>query len=169
MYRPGGASASNEERRALVVALQGGDGLADALRAGALVLDDRALAPLGRWITPDFMPHRFSVRQLLLPLDEDLTVQGADNGELEHLTWRDPRDIDEDWRRGEALLVPPIRFVVQGLAAAARARQSEAALCARLRAVPAQDEPELREIISGISVQPYLTPTLPPAHAPGEL
>jgi glyoxylase-like metal-dependent hydrolase (beta-lactamase superfamily II)/8-oxo-dGTP pyrophosphatase MutT (NUDIX family) len=143
--------------------LRRGDPLAHVLAATSLILDDRRLRPLGRWVTPDFLPHRFDVRQFLLNLDDDAPALSVPTTELEGLSWRHPSEVAADWRAADALLVPPIRFVVERLAAAERAGDDLDALVGRLSAVPGEDEPELRDVVEGVAIQPYRTPTLPPA------
>jgi glyoxylase-like metal-dependent hydrolase (beta-lactamase superfamily II) len=160
---PEGDDASEPARERMAEGLRRGDALADVLAAVSLVLDDRTLVPLGRWVTPDFLPHRFDVRQFLLELPVDPPLIGTPTTELDHLSWRHPQAIEADWRAADALLLPPIRFVVERLARAARAGDDVEALAARLRAVPGHDEPELRDVVEGISIQPHRTPTLPPA------
>ena len=168
LCQPGGATPSAAQCRAFSAA-RGGDshrdrpreGLAATLRRLSLVLDDRRLVPLARWVTPDFLPHRFSVRQFLLPLDEQAPLTPPED-ELEALRWMHARELVEAHRRGEALLLPPIRHVVYALAAAEAAGDDDDARLARLCDIR-QTQPELRDLCAGVAVQPYRTDTLPPA------
>lgn len=150
-------------RDTFTAALHEGAPLGEALDRTGLVLDDRALIPLGRWVTPDFLPRRFDVRQFLLPLDAEPPPSKPPTDELEDIEFVRPRVVHEAWQRGDALLVPPIRFIVTGLVDAEDRELDEGALVRALSQVPGPHEPELRDVIAGIAVQPYRTPTLPPA------
>ncbi len=160
---PGGARAGEEVQRAFATALLEGATLADALHHHALVLDDRQLVSLGRWRTPDFLPRRFDLRQFLLLLDGEPPAAAPPTDELTEVGFREVPALFDGWQRGDVLLLPPIRFVLRGLHDAARAGDDEAALAERLRKVPVDGAPELRDLIAGVAVQPYRTPTLPPA------
>jgi len=132
----------------------------DVLRACELVLDDRALVPLGLWVTSDHRPARFAVQQFLLRVDgDDAFVCATPNDELDGIHWCAPRDIRARFEIGDELLLPPIRHVVLALAAGL----SHDETLRELLAVRPPDEPEAREIAFGIAVQPLRSPTLPPA------
>jgi len=140
--------------------------LAEVLRDTGLLLDDRALVPLGRWVTPDFLPRRFDVRQFLLQLEDEPAPLHTPTPELTDLAWRTPQELFAAWRAGDALLLPPIRFVVERLHMHTNRRRADAGverLVADLRDLPGDDVPELRDIVVGIAVQPYGSLTLPPA------
>lgn len=160
---PEGERVSLEKLRAFTDGLARGQSLASALGDHGLVLDDRALISLGRWRTPDFLPRRFDLRQFLLLLDEEPPAAAPPTDELDDIGFREVSELFDGWERGDVLLLPPIRFVLRALHEAERAGDDEPTLALRLRAVPEEGEPELRDVIAGIAVQPYRTPTLPPA------
>lgn len=157
-----GDAPSARARGAFDDALARGRPVDEALAAGSLVFDDRRLHALARFTTPVYQPIRFSVRQLLLVLDEE-PHRGPACDELEDVRWVAPVDLEAAWKRGDALLLPPIRYVVRGLAAGARAGDSVDALAARLAARKDDGRPEPRDIVAGVAVEPFRTPTLPPA------
>lgn len=159
---PTGGAAPRGARATFDAALADGRPVQEALAASGLVLDDRRLVPLARFTTPVYQPIRFSVRQMLLPFDE-VPVRGPSCDELRDLEWVDPLDLEARWRRGDALLLPPIRYVVRGLADAVRAGDDVDALAARLRGRRDDGPPEPRDIVEGVIVEPLRTPTLPPA------
>ncbi len=162
-----GAAAHPAARARFDEALARGAPIDEALRASELVLDDRRLVAMARFTTPAALspshaPFRFTVRQMLLPFDE-LPHRGPCTDELEDLQWLSPDDIHARWWDGRVFLLPPIRFVVAGLAASQGAGDDVPGIVARLSARLDQDGPELRDIVAGVAVEPLRTPTLPPA------
>lgn len=160
---PEGERVSLERQRAFAEALVRGQPIAGALAEHGLVLDDRALVSLGRWRTPDFLKRRFDLRQFLLLLDEEPPTAAPPTEELRDVGFRSVGELFLGWERGDVLLLPPIRFVLRALHEGERAGDDEPTLALRLRAVPGDDAPELRDLVAGVAVQPYRTPTLPPA------
>lgn len=154
-------SAELAERFLAHVSVEDHPPLGPLLAELGLVFDDRQLIALRQWFTSDHRPRQFAVQQFLLPLDEDQALISAPHDELDDIRWRDPKEIEAAWTTGEAFLLPPIRHVVTTLAA--HAADDEPALVAALCDVPPKGAPRARDIVAGVGVQPFRTPTLPPA------
>jgi glyoxylase-like metal-dependent hydrolase (beta-lactamase superfamily II)/8-oxo-dGTP pyrophosphatase MutT (NUDIX family) len=160
---PDGGAADEPTAERFVTGMDRGDTLREVLKATGLVLDDRRLVPLGQWVTPAFMPRRFSVRQFLLPLDEDPPVRARPQDELFDIGWVDVPALWQRWRDGDALLLPPIRFVVDCLWHIEERGGDESHLVERLKQVPETSSMKLRDLVEGVAVQPLRSATLPPA------
>lgn len=158
-----GAPARGDKRARFVDRVERGDDILDILRELELFLDDSDLLPLGLWITADSRPKTFAVRQFLLPLDPDdpRVVRTAPLDELDGIHWTSPADLCAQWHTGEALLLPPIRHVVTTLARCVD--HALPSLIDQLKRVRPEHVPETQDIIQGLYVQPFRTPTLPPA------
>ncbi len=135
--------------------------LGPLLRELDLVFDDRQLVALGQWFTSDHRPRQFAVQQFLLSLDEDAALLSEPHDELDDIRWRDPTEVEQAWIGGEAFLLPPIRHVVTTLAA--HTASTDEVLVAALSKVPPKGAPRARDIVAGVALQPFRTPTLPPA------
>jgi glyoxylase-like metal-dependent hydrolase (beta-lactamase superfamily II)/8-oxo-dGTP pyrophosphatase MutT (NUDIX family) len=157
---PDGEPAGDERATAFVEAVEDGVELGPALDASGLVLDDRALIALGEWVTPGFVLRRFRVQQFLLPVHEDAPVRSKAADELLDIEWKPLTALDEGWRRGDILILPPLRFVLERLLGKDPTAPDT---IAALRDVPGYEDRRPREIMAGVSVQPLRTPTLPPA------
>lgn len=135
-----------------------------ALDASALYLDDRALIELASWNTPGFFSRRFCVKQFLLDESRCTFVMTTAWDELNEVGYRQAQEVLDEWNKGDALLLEPIRFILETLAAN---RKNDASLVERLKR-PANHasfkrEVSLRQNARGVFVQPLQTPTLLPA------
>lgn len=99
------------ERHAL---LQGRTTFADILRRHDLTLRDQDLLPVGRLITPPFVPLRFDTAFFVadLPSGQEPVVWP---GELESGRWAAPDDIISEWTQGRCLVSPPTLTILQAL------------------------------------------------------
>lgn len=154
-----GADRLDEDTRdALRDALQDNDpdAVARFTEAG-LRFRTAALEPIGRWITPEFAPTRYDTRFFALRLDAPIEPS-ATILEVESVEWVDVPDAWARFEAGELLITPPLRWLLEGL--------REGALDpASLRGVfGARAEPAQRwEVVPGVQMLPFRTPTLPPA------
>ena len=154
-----GQLPTGAQKDAFCLAIEAGTGLVEVLRAQNLYLDDRALLALGRWPTPLTLPKAFSVRQFLLPFDDDNAVHTRHNDELEDVRFVAPQALLDGWKTAQTLLLPPIRHVVNALVWAS----DDEDLIRRLMRVPGEEAPPPRMLCAGLSVEPLRSPTLPPA------
>lgn len=138
--------------------IEAGSPLEEALARTRLQLDDRALVPLGRW-----RMRRFDLRQFLLPCRPERMVQSAAGPELLQVQWHDLHEVSDAWGRGDALLIPPVRFLVDGLRGRTLTPEAWGAALPALRAVPDPAALGLAEILRGVAVQALRSDTLPPA------
>ncbi|MGC4117546.1 MAG: MBL fold metallo-hydrolase [Myxococcales bacterium] len=131
----------------------------DVLEASGATLDASMLAPIGRWVTPEFAPKRFDARFFLARVPEGQEAQ-VWRGELERGEWIAPREALQRWESGEALMHPPALHVLRTLADSPDHELLEA-----LRAPPHVVDFVARriEFQRGLRFVPLLTPTLPPA------
>ena len=132
--------------------------LLDALSQSGLVLDDRLLMPLGKWRT-----RSFRLRQFLLPLGTQPLVETQAGPELIDIQWQSIPEIWQGWHRGDVLLIPPIRFVIETLSSLTAHAPSWTQWASRLADVPDESVVPLVEVVAGIAVQPLRSQTLPPA------
>ena len=139
-----------------------GELLSQTLNELGCVLDDSRLVPLGEWTTPEFMPRRYRVRQFIIEANETPQRRFQTCDELDDVAFTSVVQILDQWRSGEALLLPPILSCVQTLAQHVDEQPFMAGTIEELRALP-KTTSNLREIIEGVCVQPLRTPTLPPA------
>ncbi len=134
------------------------DSTVDALRQAGVQLSEGALAPAGRWITPDYSPVRFDTHFFLAITPRTVAPRASPE-----LAWADFRTADALWQAYldlEIMLPPPFRAQLEILQ---RAGTDGAAR--RLRTAPGargEFHPDF-EPISGIRQLPLRTPTLPPA------
>ncbi|MBT8151170.1 MAG: NUDIX hydrolase [Gammaproteobacteria bacterium] len=73
--------------------------------AGILLTPD-ALQKYSHWVTPDFMPKRFSTGFYLAQLDNQLPVL-VDNSEIVDYRWVSPAEALAQYARGELPMMPP--------------------------------------------------------------
>lgn len=155
---PQGRVPSADSQIAFRKAIEAGQPLLNALSQSELLLDDRALMPLGKWRT-----RSFRLRQFLLPLEAQTLVETQAGPELIDIQWQSIPDIWQGWHRGDVLLIPPIRFVIETLAEMAAKAPSWADWASHLTDVPDESVVPLVEVVAGIAVQPLRSQTLPPA------
>lgn len=124
-------------------------------------LSSRRLTFAGRWLTPPFSPLRFDNRFFLLQWERDRAIQpGLMGTELDRGEWIRPRDAIARWRRGAALIAPPILHLLRVLdqdgpeTGLDRLRQPAEANVGPFRRI---------EFRPGVVLLPLRTPTLPPA------
>jgi len=94
------------ERREMTLGALVGDG------SGALQAD--ALHPWARWITPPVEPRRFDTYFFVATLP-DGTDASAISGEADHADWFLARDVLDSQARGESLVLPPTRALLEDL------------------------------------------------------
>lgn len=152
------SKAAREEGRRTLIA--GEQPFADFLAAHRLRLRASAFRPVGRWVTPSFMPRRFDARffWVELPPGEQAEVWP---GELAEGAWIAPRDGLARWEAGTALLHPPNLHALQVLSTFTTADDAQARL-AQIPHAPGNVASRI-EFQRGIRVFPLETPTLPPA------
>jgi len=87
------------------------------LNAGRITLGEMArrenllfpldlLVPYAHWITPEFLPKRFSTRFFLAALPENQSA-ATDQGELTDSLWAGPEEVLRRYRGREIVLMPP--------------------------------------------------------------
>lgn len=158
----GAEPLSEDELDALQSSLEDGDySFAEGLDRFGLEVSASLLALSGRWVTPSFAPRRFDTWFFLawLPEGQEPRVEA---GELEFGEWIRPADALAKWKRGEAIMAPPILHALRTLADCSERIQDAAGAMA---AVPEAKRGEVRriEFAPGIFFFPVKTPTLPPA------
>lgn len=164
-----GMAPSTTARAAFAEDILAGGSLHHALFHADLVLDDRHLTPLSEGAsTARSSSGRFFVRAMLLhwPESDDHLPKTPPNGELDELSWRRPAHIEQDWQAGKSPMLPSMRRSVDALVRAEKTDLSGDELLAFLQKSEGeflQDGRELREIINGLIVEPFRSPTLPPA------
>ena len=115
---------------------------------------------LGILRTPAFAPVRYRTRFFYAPLPEGQEPE-LWKGELHAAEFVDVEQVLEEWRRGERLIVPPVRTLLDcwqaaGPADFVRAAQERLAAYEAGALPPIQNSP-------GICMIPLRTPTIPPA------
>lgn len=157
----GGAPPSEAVAQRFLQGVANDAPLGPLLHELGLVFDDRRLIALSTWYTADHRTRQFAVQQFLLPLDDDDALLSEPHDELEDLAWRSVHDIERGWAAGDVFLLPPIRHVVAALSA--HADRDVDGLVEALKQVPSPSDAYPRDIVAGVAIQPYQTPTLPPA------
>jgi ribonuclease/clavin/mitogillin len=115
------------------------------------------LVPIGRWVSPSYVPRRAHVSYFALRLPARIAPD-ADLFEHEEAEWIEPERALEKWQRGEVLIQPPLAAFLRSFARGAL-RQDEL-----LAVFGARGEDSLRwECVPWVQVLPLRTPTLPPA------
>ncbi len=128
------------------------------MRAMGLRWRTRDLVPIGRWLTPAFAPRRFDARFFGLRLDAAPPVD-AQPEELAAVEWIAAADARARWARGGCLITPPLAWLLRSMATHGELRAEEAR-----RVYGAQGEAAQRwEVVPGVQMLPFRTPTLPPA------
>ncbi len=81
----------------------------------ALEIDAGVLAPVSRWITPEFLPKRFDTWFFVAPAPSaDVTVDG---GEIREFSWTTPAVALAKQRAGDIELPPPTFVTITQVAA----------------------------------------------------
>lgn len=111
---------TSEERNARFTAYRrelnaGRTTLGEMARLENLVFPLDALAPYAHWITPEFLPKRFSTRFFLAALPEDQSA-ATDQGELTDSLWAKPEEFLRRYRGREIVLMPPTLKTLEELA-----------------------------------------------------
>jgi lysine 2,3-aminomutase len=127
----------------------------------ALGDDGLALTRIARIETPPFVPRRYDTEFWLAQLPEEAEASIV-SGELVDGRWLRPEDALSQWRAGELWIAPPVRFLIEELAAAADLESFVAS--ARSKAA-ALEQGELHPVwfVPGLFMAPLATRTLPPA------
>lgn len=151
------AAARRRVQEALVDRARGFPELLDDV---GVRLDLDALEPMGRLLTPGFLPLRFDTRWYAaeMPAGQDVEVRGD---ELAEGRWWRPGELLDAWDRLDALVAPPVLLMVRvlaregvraGIRAFAQVDTSEAG---------GDREPYI-EVRPGVRMLPLAAPTLPP-------
>lgn len=137
--------------------LEGEPDAAARFAAAGLRFRTAALEPLGRWVTPDFVPTRYDTRFFAMRVPAPIPPS-LDLREVDGVEWVEVPAALEDFARGRLLLTPPVVALLRGLASGSL----DAA--AQRRRYGAGGEPAQRwEAVPGVQMLPFRTPTLPPA------
>ena len=156
---PNGEQAPPDASSIFFKHLKAGQSLAEALGESKLALDGRELQWVGAVRSPDYGTTRFEVHQFFLKGCPEPQMEMQD--ELTDVTWRAITDIDQGWRAGYFAYLPPILRVMRALTRFGGTSRIPQAIKA-LQKNPAPSI-EYREVLAGLGVQAYQTPTLPPA------
>ena len=89
--------------------------LSEMARRENLVFPLDLLVPYAHWITPEFLPKRFSTRFFLAALPEDQSA-ATDQGELTDSLWAKPEEVLRRYRGREIVLMPPTLKTLEELA-----------------------------------------------------
>lgn len=89
--------------------------LSEMARRENLLFPLDALVPYAHWITPEFLPKRFSTRFFLAALPEDQSA-ATDQGELTDSLWARPEEVLRRYRGREIVLMPPTLKTLEELA-----------------------------------------------------
>ncbi|HEY1098280.1 MAG TPA: NUDIX domain-containing protein, partial [Myxococcota bacterium] len=159
-----GRGAADDEIAAVVTDVVAGTSLRASLSTRALRLDDRALLPLGAWLTPE---GSFLVARFLWPIDDEAPVVGASAlvdrlDELDERRLYDPVEVVAGWRAGSVFLPPPIRTQLTRLAALPGGT-SDDDVASALAIEPDEATRLRRDVIDGVVFIDTKTPTLWPA------
>jgi 8-oxo-dGTP pyrophosphatase MutT (NUDIX family) len=111
--RPG-ASAESDARRAAV---------REAHEEAALSLEEAALVPISRWITPSISPRRFDTWFYLCAVDGDHGVR-VDGLEIGDHRWLAPRDAIAAHQSDRIQLAPPTFVTIAWLSEFQRSEQA---------------------------------------------
>lgn len=116
--------------------------------------------PMGRWITPPFLPRRFDATYILMRMPKGEIARVA-TAEHEKGYWLSPKQALQAHADGELLLAYPVLETLRILEhAQGDLAQASALACARTQNPPTRLG---GEIAAGIHCLPVKTPTLPPA------
>ncbi|MBX3270947.1 MAG: MBL fold metallo-hydrolase [Sandaracinaceae bacterium] len=137
--------------------IEGDEDAAERFAAAGLTWRTAELVPIGRWVTPDFAPERFDTRffavRLPAPIPPSLVLN-----ELAHAEWIEVPEALARFARGGILAPPPLLALLRDLAKGALDEDALRALYG------ASGEPAQRwEVVPGVWLLPFRTPTLPPA------
>lgn len=89
--------------------------LGEIARRENLLFPLDALIPYAHWITPEFLPKRFSTRFFLAALPEGQSA-ATDQGELTDSLWAKPEEFLHRYRGREIVLMPPTLKTLEELA-----------------------------------------------------
>ncbi|MCA9610906.1 MAG: MBL fold metallo-hydrolase [Myxococcales bacterium] len=132
------------------------DAVARFERAG-LRFRTAALEPIGRWITPEFAPSRYDTRFFAMRVPAPIPPS-LDLREVDGVEWIAVPEVLEAFGRGELLLTPPVAELFRNLADGTLDGSAMRAIYG------AAGEPAQRwEVVPGVQMLPFRTPTLPPA------
>lgn len=155
----GALPAAEQLRQARLRLLQNQLAFNDLLIQHALAIDANDFEPAGEWLTPPFVPIRFSTRYFLYRLTDGQQEELID-GEIIALEWLTPVEARGRWHRGGMRISTPVAYTLRQLAAASL----PAALPLLQRGTArAPGEHNCFEIRRGITLVPVKSATLPPA------
>ena len=155
-----GVVASTTATSAVVAGLAAGEDFGALLQRSQLVVDDRDLIDLGSWLTAE---GSFLVARFLIHVDEAPPLVTPPTEELAGVAFQDPTALMAGWRDGSVFLPPPIRTQVGRLAETIASAAAAAAVQTRLAAPPTEPERRRRDIVCGVILADFRSPTLPPA------
>lgn len=89
--------------------------LGEVARRENLLFPLDLLVPYAHWITPEFLPKRFSTRFFLAAHPEDQSA-ATDQGELTDSLWAKPEEVLRRYRGREIVLMPPTLKTLEELA-----------------------------------------------------
>jgi 8-oxo-dGTP pyrophosphatase MutT (NUDIX family) len=89
--------------------------LGEMARQENLLFPLDTLVPYAHWITPEFLPKRFSTRFFLAALPENQSA-ATDQGELTDSLWAMPEEVLRRYRDREIVLMPPTLKTLEELA-----------------------------------------------------
>ncbi len=69
---------------------------------------------IGRAVSPDFNPYRFNTYFYRVSFTEK-PIFHIDQNEVKSFRWTLPSKIIEEWKRGELMMVPPVRYFFEAL------------------------------------------------------
>jgi endoribonuclease LACTB2 len=159
VVKTGGQAATSKQKDRFFTRLKEGQHLRQALLDMDFCFDGRELQFVGAVRSPDYGEVRFEVHQFFL--NDCPKPQMPMQDELTQVQWRSVEVIDKGWREGQFAYLPPILRVMNALTLFAGASRVPEAI--KWLQQNDADSIECREVLAGLCVQAYQTPTLPPA------
>ncbi len=124
-----------------------------------LTVDANDFEPAGDWLTPTFVPIRFSTRYFLHRLNASQHEELIE-GEIVALDWLTPAEARRQWHAGQLKIPTPVAYTLRQLAAA---DLSTATGYLRRGTERAPGEHNWFELRRGITLVPVRSATVPPA------
>jgi ribonuclease/clavin/mitogillin len=82
------------------------------------LIDDKIITDvkyIGRALTPDFNIHRFNTSFFKVSFVKKMDFT-LDHNEIKNASWSTPIKVLDQWKQGERLIVPPVRYFIEALA-----------------------------------------------------
>lgn len=118
--------------------------------------EDIQIGYIGNALSPDFNPIRFNTYFFVVKLNEKPSFN-LDSKEIEWGKWQRPKEILNEWKKGDHLIIPPIRYFLTELS------KNINILDLKYKRALVEDQVPFVESISELVQFMPLSNTLPPA------